>query len=251
MPSRAVEVKMTPQAVAFFDVDGTLMPEMSSSLFPAERLGHADRVAEAEAAWDAGRVTARYVEELDARGWAGATERQVRKWLTELPLVQGIAEVVDWCRDHDVVPVLATPAWRPVGSCLCETFGFEDACGPRLETRDGVFTGRPLDSYDEYAKRDFAGRVAARYGLPLARCAAVGDSRSGLPLFDEVGCVIAFNADATTRTRVRAGVDSGDLRDVLPVLDDWVARAVVRNLVSPVLHNAIRGYTGAHGTEEE
>ncbi|MFF4041135.1 HAD family hydrolase [Streptomyces sp. NPDC001816] len=216
-----------PQAVAFFDVDGTLVPGTSSAIFLAEKLGHADQVAEAEAAWDAGLVTARYVEELDARGWAGTSEIQVRKWLTELPLVQGIAEAVDWCRDHGVVPVLATLAWRPVGSYLCEIFGFEDACGPRLETQDGVFTGRALDSYDDYVKRDFAHRVATRHGLSLDLCVAVGDSRSDLPLFDDVGCAIAFNADSKARSRAYAVVDSGDIRDVLPVLSEWVSRSPV------------------------
>jgi haloacid dehalogenase-like hydrolase len=142
------------RAVLFIDVDGTLVPGVSSAGFLAARLGHADQVAEAEAAWDAGLVTARQVEELDARGWAGTAEAQVREWLAELPLVDGIGEVIRWCRDHDVVPVLATLAWRPVGSYLCETFGFYDCCGPALEVRDGIFTGVALGSCDEYGKRE-------------------------------------------------------------------------------------------------
>ncbi|MEV0739026.1 haloacid dehalogenase-like hydrolase [Streptomyces sp. NPDC050549] len=220
--SRLRDERRAPRAVAFFDVDGTLVPGISSAYFLAERLGHGDQVAEAEAAWDAGLVGARYVEELDARGWAGTSETQVRQWLSDLPLVQGIAEVVHWCRNHDVVPVLATLAWDPVGSYLRTTFGFADSCGTRLETRDGVFAGRALDSYDEYVKRDFAHRVAMRHGLSLDRCAAVGDSKSDLPLFDEVGCAIAFNADPGARARAHAVVDSGDVRDVLPVLSKWL-----------------------------
>jgi len=39
------------------------------------------------------------------------------------------------------VPALATLAWRPVGSYLCEAVGFQDCCGPTLEARDGTFTG--------------------------------------------------------------------------------------------------------------
>ena len=62
------------RAILFVDVDGTLVPETSSAIFLAARLGHVDQVAEAEAAWDAGLVTARHVEEPDARGWAGTTE---------------------------------------------------------------------------------------------------------------------------------------------------------------------------------
>ena len=68
----------------------------------------------------------------------------------------GIGDVIRWCRDHGVVPALATLAWRPVGTYLCEAFGFDDCCGPALEIRDGVFTGVALGSCDEYGKRDFA-----------------------------------------------------------------------------------------------
>ena len=55
------------RAVLFVDVDGTLVPETSSAIFLAARLGHAEQVAEAEAAWDTGLVTARHVEELSRR----------------------------------------------------------------------------------------------------------------------------------------------------------------------------------------
>ena len=179
-------------------------------------------MAEAEAAWDAGLVTARHVEELDARGWAGTTEAQVSEWLAELPLVRGIGNVVRWCRDHDVVPALATLAWRPVGTYLCEVFGFDDCCGPTLEVRGGVFTGVALGSCDEYGKRDFAKGLAEQHGLSLDRCAAIGDSRSDLPLFGEVGLAIAFNADRDTRAHAHVQIDSIDLSDAIPPLERWL-----------------------------
>lgn len=215
---------LTPaRAVLFVDVDGTLVPGISSAVFLARRLGHADQVARAEAAWDAGLVSARQVEELDARGWAGTPEARVREWLAELPLVAGIGDVIRWCRDHDVVPALATLAWRPVGSYLCDAFGFDDCSGPALEVRDGLFTGVARDSCDEFGKRDFAWGVAGRHGLPLSRCAAIGDSRSDLPLFDEVGLAVAFNADRAARAHAGAQIDSGDLADVIPTLERWLA----------------------------
>jgi phosphoserine phosphatase len=210
------------RAVLFVDVDGTLVPETSSAIFLAARLGHAEQVVEAEAAWDAGLVTARHVEEVDARGWAGTTEAQVSDWLAELPLVRGIGDVVRWCRDHDVVPALATLAWRPVGTYLCGVFGFDDCCGPTLEVRDGVFTGVALGSCDEYGKSDFAKALAEQHGLSLDRCAAIGDSRSDLPLFGQVGLAIAFNADRDTRAHAHVQIDSIDLRDAIPPLERWL-----------------------------
>jgi phosphoserine phosphatase len=154
------------RAVAFFDVDGTLVPGISSAVHLAGYLGHAEAVAEAEAGWDAGLFDARYVEEIDARGWAGTSETQIREWLVELPLVDGIADVVEWCVERDVVPALATLAWHPVGVYLCETFGFVEACGPTLEVRDGVYTGSSLTSYDQYVKRDFALKFAPERPQP-------------------------------------------------------------------------------------
>jgi phosphoserine phosphatase len=211
------------RAVAFFDVDGTLVPGTSSAVHLAGYLGHAEAVAEAEAGWDAGLLEARYVEELDARGWAGTSEAQIREWLTALPLVDGIAEVVEWCVDHEVVPALATLAWHPVGVYLCETFGFVEACGPILEVRDGIYTGIPLSSYDSEVKRDFALRFAKERGFTLDQCAAVGDSLSDLPLFAEVGLAVAFNATERARALADVEVTGRDLRAVLPALQTWFA----------------------------
>jgi phosphoserine phosphatase len=206
-----------PRAIAFFDVDGTLVPGTSSAIYLAGYLGHVDAVVEAEAAWDAGLV-----EELDARGWTGVSETQVGEWLALLPVVDGIAEVIDWCTAYDVIPALATLAWQPVGAYLCETFGFVEASGPTLEVQDGMYTGISLTGCDEYLKRDFALRFAKERGLTLDRCAAIGDSRSDLPLFAEAGLAIAFNADNKARALAHVEVDSGDLRAVLPALETWL-----------------------------
>jgi phosphoserine phosphatase len=211
-----------PRAIAFFDVDGTLVPGTSSAIHLAGYLGHADAVAEAEAAWDAGLVEGRYVEELDARGWAGTSEAQVREWLTQLPLVDGIGEVVAWCIAHDVVPALATLAWQPVGVYLCDTFGFVDASGPTLEVHEGTYTGLSLATCDEYMKRDFALRFAKDRGLTLENCAAIGDSRSDLPLFAEAGLAVAFNANEQARALAHVEVQGSDLQAVLPAVERWL-----------------------------
>lgn len=83
-----------------------------------------------------------------------------------------------------------------IGAHLCERFGFDRACGPRLE-------------------------VAAELGLERNRCAAVGDGRSDIPLFTEVGLAVAFNATPAARSAAHTSVDGSDLRAVLPILDAW------------------------------
>jgi hypothetical protein len=100
--------------------------------------------------------------------------------------------------------------------------GFDGCRGPTLEVRDGVFTGVVLGSCDEYGKRDFAKGLSEQHSLPLDRCAAIGDSRSDLPLFDEVGLAIAFNADRNARAHAHVQIDSSDLSGTIPALERWL-----------------------------
>ncbi|MER5770857.1 HAD family hydrolase [Streptomyces sp. NPDC001985] len=209
----------------FFDVDGTLVPGTSSSVFLAGFLGHRDELARAEDAYARGDLDNRQVSERDARGWAGVSEEQILGRLDGLPLVPGITETVRWCRGNGLVPVLATLAWSPVGGYLAGRFGFHAFSGPRLERAGGRFTGRVARHLDEYGKRDFALALARELGLPPGVCGAVGDSRSDLPLFASVGLSVAFNASAAAREAATVTVDGGDLRDVLPALSGLVAAA--------------------------
>ncbi|MFE4635670.1 HAD family hydrolase [Streptomyces sp. NPDC056773] len=206
----------------FFDVDGTLVPGTSSSVFLAGFLGHRDELAEAEDGYASGALDNRQVSELDAAGWAGVPEEQVLSWLDGLPLVSGISETVAWCWSNGLVPVLATLAWSPVGSYLADRFGFHSFSGPRLETAGGRFTGRVARHFDEYDKRDFALAQARELGLDPLSCGAVGDSRSDLPLFASVGVAVAFNASKHARTAATVAVEDNDLRGVLPHLSRLV-----------------------------
>jgi phosphoserine phosphatase len=210
------------RAAVFFDVDGTLVPRTSSSQHLAGFLGHLEELRRAEDAYADGRMDNSQVALLDAAGWRGRTQDEVRNLLADLPLVAGIHEVVAWCRGHEVAPYLATLAWEPVGRFLCDEFGFAGACGPVPAHRDGVYTGGVDTHVDEFDKRDFALRVAADLGLPATACAAVGDSRSDLPLFEAVGFSVAFNAGDALRAVATASVAGSDLRAVVEPLERWL-----------------------------
>ncbi|MFC7533161.1 HAD family hydrolase [Actinoplanes sp. GCM10030250] len=210
------------RGAVFFDVDGTLVPGTSSGQHLAGLLGHVAALREAEAAYDAGTMTNQEASVIDARGWTGRTPAEVTAYLAGLPLVTGIDATVAWCRAHNLVPFLATLAWDVVGADLCRRFGFARACGPSLEVVRGSYTGRVLTHFDEWGKRDFARSAAAALGLDLSHCAAVGDSRSDLPLFADTGFSVAFNATPAARAAASARADGPDLRAVLPHLEHWL-----------------------------
>lgn len=208
----------------FFDVDGTLVPGTSSSQFLGAHLGHLDQLAEAEEKYRAGEIDNDEVSVLDAKGWAGRRQDEINAWLRDLPVVDGIADVVARCRELALTPYLATLAWAPVGAYLCESYGFEGACGPSMVAARGVYSGEVATHLDEFGKRDFALATARALGLEASSCGAVGDSRSDLPLFEAVGLSIAFNADDRLAARSDVGVVGDDLTAILPYLDEWAQR---------------------------
>ncbi|MDX3075921.1 haloacid dehalogenase-like hydrolase [Streptomyces sp. MI02-7b] len=210
------------RGAVFFDVDGTLVPRTTSSAYLASFLGHHEALTAAEEAYARGEMNNREVSVIDARGWAGRDEPTLRELLHGLPLVDGIAETVAWCTCRGLVPVLATLAWEPVGRYLAERFSISSFCGPHLELERGLCTGRVLTHFDEYDKRDYCIAEADRLGVPISACVAIGDSRSDLPLFSEVGCGIAFNGTPAVRRAAVLAVDGDDLRAVLPLLEGWL-----------------------------
>ena len=163
----------------FFDIDGTLVTGTSSGSFLAQRLGHATEVDEAEARYAAGAIDNHEVCAVDARGWAGTQRTQIDSWLEDLPLIDGIRQTVGWCRSHDLVPVLASLAWEPVGVHLARRFGFAGHCGPQLQMTAGNYTGDVSVSFDEFDKRDFALGVCDALGVASPQC---GERREGLAL---------------------------------------------------------------------
>jgi phosphoserine phosphatase len=214
---------MSTRGIVFFDIDGTLVPSMSSSSFLAKRFGHARALDAAEQRYAEGELTNEEVSVIDAEGWRGTPTSTVAAWLEELPLIAGIDAVVAWCVEQDVEPVLASLAWQPVAKAIAKRHGLTANGGPRVRVVGTDYDGTVAEHFDEYDKRDRALQFAAGHGVSIDHCCAIGDSRSDLPLFDALPASLALNAGAAARAAASAAVDTKDLRDVIPWLEAWKA----------------------------
>jgi phosphoserine phosphatase len=212
---------MTTRGIAFFDIDGTLVPSMSSGSFLARRLGHQQELDDAENRYARGELTNEEVSVVDAAAWRGVDVRTVAGWLEDLPLIAGIDTVVSWCHERHIEPVLASLAWQPVSRSIAERSGLTANGGPRVAVSGTVYDGTVAEHFDEYDKRDRALRLARTRGVPLARCCAIGDSRSDIPLFAALPTSLALNASASARTAATSAIDTEDLGDIVPWLDEW------------------------------
>lgn len=209
------------RGAVFFDVDGTLTRGVSTTLHLAEVFGQVEKVLEMEEEYYRQLISNEEFSVIEAKGWAGHALADLGGHLDSLPLIDGIPDVVAWCREQQLIPVLATLAWSPVGEYLADRFGFDGWCGPELVHADGRFTGEVAVHFNEYDKRDFAVRFAHERGLDISECAAIGDSRSDMQIMRVVGLGIALNASDALKAITHVQLETEDLRDVIPLLDDW------------------------------
>jgi phosphoserine phosphatase len=72
--------------------------------------------------------------------------------------------------------------------------------------------------FDEHDKLCFVEKWCADNGYSMSQVAAVGDSRSDVPLFGSVGLSIALNATPDARRAAMHAFETDDLRDLLPLL---------------------------------
>ncbi|MEW2016135.1 HAD-IB family phosphatase [Rhodococcus sp. NPDC076796] len=212
---------MTLRGIVFFDIDGTLVPSVSSASFLAARLGHQQELDDAEQRYSAGELTNEQVSVIDAEGWRGVNTSTIDRWLDDLPLIAGIDEVVAWCRSNRFEPVLASLAWQPVSSSIARRYGFTKNGGPRVGVSGLTYDGTVAEHFNEYDKRDRALALAAERAIPTQRCCAIGDSRSDIPLFDALPTSLALNGGASAREAATAEIDTQNLADTVPWLQQW------------------------------
>ncbi|HZK59057.1 MAG TPA: HAD-IB family hydrolase [Cryobacterium sp.] len=112
-------------------------------------------------------------------------------------------EMVAAAREHltagrEVWLISATA--QELADVIAERLGFTGALGTILEAVDGVFTGRLIDGICHGdLKAQAAARRAAASGVDLARCWAYSDSHNDIPLLELVGHPVVVNPDAALR----------------------------------------------------
>jgi phosphoserine phosphatase len=204
--------------VVAFDLDGTLLRGTTCSLVLARSMGHLAAVEELERAYDAYEIDNIAFAAEEAKHFAGATAGSIRQHLSGAPWIGGVAETLDTLTSAGVTPLLATLAWTFAGEQLEHAHRFAALGGAAMDYENGQLTGRVARHIDEEGKRRFVEDWCARHGHRIGDVAAIGDSRSDIPLFRAAGMSIALNASAEAKAAATHTLETEDLRDVLPLL---------------------------------
>jgi phosphoserine phosphatase len=204
--------------VVVFDLDGTLLRGTTVSLLLAEWLGQSPAVAELERAFRAGEISNRVVADTQAAWLGGRTTTEVANVLTAGPWIDGMAQTLNALCDAGVHVLLGTITWSFAAEILRRQYGFSAVSGTEMLEVNGVLAGSVSRYFDEHDKLRFVESWCAERGYAIADVAAIGDSRSDVPLFRRAGLSIALNATTDARAVATHHLDTDDLRNVLALL---------------------------------
>lgn len=224
-------------AIAFFDLDKTLLAVNSGSLWIRRELalGHITRVQAMRATLWLARYHMGFVPMQDALVQAmshlqGTDERPIRertiRFYEELVRSQyrpGALRAVEEHRSAGDRLVLLTSSSGYMAELVARDLTLDAVLCNRLEVdAAGVYTGRPLGEvcFGD-GKRSYAQAYASQAGVPLSACAFYTDSYSDLPVMEVVGRPVAVHPDRRLRREA--------LRRGWPVVD-WGSPAAARTV---------------------
>ncbi|MEC5183283.1 HAD superfamily hydrolase (TIGR01490 family) [Cryobacterium sp. MP_3.1] len=95
---------------------------------------------------------------------------------------------------------LVTATAQEVADVIAERLDLTGALGTKLATVDGIFTGQLVDGICHGGRKAVVARgLAEDRGIDLALCWAYSDSHNDIPLLELVGNPVAVNPDTTLR----------------------------------------------------
>lgn len=204
--------------VVVFDLDGTLLRGTTVSVLLAQWLGRGKEVSELERRFQAHEISNSVVADTSAGWLAGRTTTDAWHMLMQGPWIDGMAETFQALSRAGMSLLLGTITWSFAAEMLKEHHGFAAVSGTEMQAPDGVLSGTVSRYFDEHDKVRFVEDWCARHGYSMSQVAAVGDSRSDVPLFHRVGLSIALNATPDARAAAMHTLDTEDLRDLLALL---------------------------------
>lgn len=173
-------------------------------------------MADLERKYVDGTISTREVAEWDAATYRGRTKREILAMLDSAPEIGGIADAVARLKAAGVHVLIGTITWAFAAEHFHRKYGFDAYSGVEMgETADGVLTGEVTKFFDEHDKIGFVEAFCRARGIGMDEVAAVGDSRSDIPLFGRVGRAIALNATPAARAAAHQAIDADHLDPVL------------------------------------
>jgi phosphoserine phosphatase len=194
-----------------FDVDGTIFRKAALTQ-AARSLGIGEKWDSLDEMYHHRRITLGQCLASQYKLLQGMMLADVLREVSKVEVIRSVRETVEKLQGHRIRVVLLTDNPDFLCAYLIERFGFEGYVGSKVAIKDGIVTDEiePLPD-----KRLGLRKYSAWTGIPLSRCAHVGDWDNDIPVFRIVRYSVALNAQ---NERVRASashrMETDDLLDV-------------------------------------
>ena len=146
----------------------------------------------------------------------GLPESALQQVIDSIPLTDGAERLVGTLRRLGYKTAILSGGFAFFGKVLQARLGIDHLHANTLDIRDGVVTGEVIPPIvDGACKAEFLTEIAAREGLSLEQCIAVGDGANDLPMLRLAGLGIAFRAKPLVRSSARQSISAMGLDGIL------------------------------------
>ena len=209
-----------------FDVDGTLIRGPNGwtvwEVLNDKFTGNPEENKKRYALYLEGKLSYADWVTLDITGWrdAGARRDDLIEGFGKLQLIEGVPETLTELKRRGCRLVAISGTLDVMLNTVYPDHPFEEVYANHIGfDEQGHITHWEATPFDMAGKAQALRAVALREGIPLARCAVVGDSSNDVWIAQMAGFTVAFNPRSEQLERIAgAVVRSDDMRDVLPHL---------------------------------
>lgn len=209
---------MTPGRLLVLDVDSTLIQQEVIELLAAK----AGSLTQVAAITDrAMRGELDFAESLKERvaTLAGLPDSVFAEVATEVTLTPGAAELVAAAQSAGWIVGLVSGGFEEVVSTIAARVNVTHFIANRLETMDGVLTGRTTGPViDQSAKAVALVAFARAAGVAIEDTVAIGDGANDLGMMGVAGLSVAFSAKPLVREHADIVIDGPRLDLAWPLI---------------------------------
>ncbi len=215
---------MRPYDLVAFDVDGTLVRAPGDltvwEVLNQRFTGRSDQNEKHFAAYRRGKLSYAEWVALDINGWkdAGATRQDLIAGFAPLQLIAGAREALDRLKQAGYRLIVISGTLDLLLDTLLPKHPFDEVYTNHIGFDDeGRISHWQATPFDMEGKARLLRAVALREGIPLARCAFVGDSGNDVWIAREAGFALALNPkDRELEEVADVSIRTTDLKAILP-----------------------------------
>ena len=215
--------------LAILDMDGTILEQRTVDVL-CEQLGLSERLMEIDERLKP--LQGHEVSERIAGLFAGIKTSTLSAIFDKMTLVEGVQDFVKFLKLRDFLTAIVTDSYEFLASKLAKKLGIDEVRGNKLESTNGVLTGRiamPLGWEDEkqencqkkaVCKLRVMKHLLKENQIQDDRSLAVGDSESDYCIIKNARLGVAFRPKHDSILKISNVVIRTDFYDLI----DWLKR---------------------------